>query len=353
MTHTRQRRETLLETYRFSGPPIATVYLPARSDVADASDRYEIRVKNSLSELAALGAEEALVATVESAVADFDHGDGAALAVVATSDEVIVRHPMFRPLSEPLVTLGPTPALLPLLEATQADLPHVAVLLDRVGADVWYRDDLGAPIATRSVSGEELHVQRSQPGGWSQRRFQQIAENTWEDNAKSEVSALVDEAPGAEIVVAGGDVRAVGFFAQHLPARLGELVTVEGSRAATPEPFLDNADTAIRSIAAERLVAAIGECRDAVGEGRAVEGRETLQLLGQGRVERLFVVNDTMAEDRPTASVDFSVPVVTGDGDTECPMTEAAVALAVATGAEVTVVPRAVLDRLLVGVVRG
>lgn len=353
MNEQQETRPRLLESYRQAGNPMATVILPARSDVADAADRYEIRIKNCLSRLAELGASEALMNTVEQALDESDHADGSAFALVASADGVIVSHSMFRPVSSLFVALGPTPALLPLLEATQSDLPHVAVLLDRVGADIWYRADLGTAVDTMSVSGEDLHVQRSQPGGWSQRRFQQIAENTWEENAKTVVNALLEDSPDVELVVAGGDVRAVGFFAEHLPERLGQLITVDGSRSADHDAFLDNADVAVRSAAAERMVEAINDFRDALGEGRAVEGRHVLELLGQGRIDHLYVANDTLSDNRMTAEIDFAVPMLSSDGSgSTCAATDAAVSLAVATGAEVTVVPSSVVDGM-VGITRG
>ncbi|MDF2741972.1 MAG: hypothetical protein K0S88_3342, partial [Actinomycetia bacterium] len=40
------------------------------------------------------------------------------------------------------------------------------------------------------VEGEELHVTRSASGGWSQRRFQQRAENRWQQNAGAVAEAL-------------------------------------------------------------------------------------------------------------------------------------------------------------------
>lgn len=330
------------------------MYLPTKSDVADASDRYEIEVKNCLAKLGVLGATDSMLATVERALVASDHSDGSALAMVATDEEVLLSYSMFRPVAELFVSLEHTPALLPLLEATQADVPHIAVLLDRVGADIWYRADLGAAIETTSVEGEDRNIHRSHPGGWSQRRFQQIAENSWEANAKRVVGELLDESPGVELVVAAGDVRAIGFFADHLPGYLGELITVDGSRTADHEAFLDNADVAVLSVAAERLVDALKESRNALGEGRAVEGRDVLELLGQGRIDHLLVVDDTLDESRGTAHFDFGIPAMTADDTgTDGPAADGAVALAVASGAAVTVAPKAALENAMVGIVRG
>lgn len=354
MTEAQSRRLPILDAYRRAGEPLATVLLPASSDIEDADARYDIRVKNTLTELVDLGAGTPLLSTVEEALAQFDHGDGAALALVASSDSVVLFLPMFRPVDRLFVSLGPTPSLLPLLAATQSDLPHAAVLLDRKGADLWFRSDLGAPVRTTSIQGDEEHIHRGHPGGWSQRRFQQIAENTWEDNAKVVVEALDGDDFETGIVVAGGDERAVGFFAEHLPDRLGEFVVVDGSRAAGPEAFLDNADVAIRSIAADRLTQELERLRSSLARGGAVEGVDVLDMLGQARVSHLYVADDTLADRRWVERFDFSVPLARhGNSTSECPATEGAVALAVATGAEVTVVPRGAVDQPLVGTLRG
>ncbi len=38
--------------------------------------------------------------------------------------------------------------------------------------------------ATEQVEGETEYIRRGAPGGWSQKRFQQRAENTWEHNGQ-------------------------------------------------------------------------------------------------------------------------------------------------------------------------
>ncbi len=343
-------RTRILDAFGAAGQPLATVYLPSRSSVADAEDRFEIRHGNVLSRLEELAAPGDLVTVVDEALAGHSHADGAGLVLVAGTDGLVFEHSTIRPVARTEVSIGSTPRLLPLLRAVAADIDHVAVLLDRTGADLWIRDGLGDPLFEDSVEGQSIHVHRGKPGGWSQRRFQQRAENTWESNAKLVVEELLADLPdGTDLIVAGGDVRAVGFFAEHLPERL-ELETVDGSRAADHDAFLDAADLAVRSVAAARLADRIGEVRDMIGEGRGMAGADVLDLLTQGRVKRLYVADDTFADDRPSAPFDFSVPIHCPPGyEGDCvavPVTEGAVALAVATGAEVTLLPSAPLTAL-------
>ena len=349
MSNPRPKRPTdLLAPYQHGGRVMATVYLPTRSAVEDAQDRLDIRSKNVAAELGDRGASSELIDLVSTALDGHDHADGEGLVLVATGDEILLEYPTIRPVARTVVHLGPTPLLLPLLAATRADRPHLAVLLDRTGADAWTRTDLGSPISVETVAGDELHVHRGHPGGWSQRRFQQRAENTWEANAKlvvDEIVATGDDTPS--VVVVGGDVRAVGFFRDHLPSGI-DVLEVEASRAAAHDAFLDRVDDAVRSLAAAELVDEVEQLREAIAVGTGVAGPETLVLASQARLDRLYVVDDSFDGGRPTSRFDFDVPLVVDDGyehldsvgdPVVAPRTDGAVCLALATGADVVVLP--------------
>lgn len=336
----------LLDAFRFAGQPLATIQAPTPSDVADAEHRFEVRRSKILSQLDELDAPTGIVDAVTEALDGRHHDDGAGLLLVAAESGLLVDHcPREAPTSHVDVTIGPTPKLLGALAAAQAEIGHGAVLLDRVGADIWVRDAPDDNDGETDVDGQELHVHRGHPGGWSQQRFQQRAENTWEANAKLVVEEIIDAlGPDADVIVVGGDVRAVGFFVEHVPSRY-EVIEVDGSRSADHDSFLENADAEIRAVAARRLVDQIDEVRSAIGAGTGVAGQEVLDLLTQGRVERVYVVDDTDSDDRPTSAFDFSVPMHlppdhrNGDDATVAPVTEAAVTLATATGADVVVLP--------------
>ncbi len=330
-----------------------TVYVPTPSTAADAERRYEIRRKNVAAELEHLKAGSPTVSVVGDALAEADHADATARLIVAVDTDgdasVLVDHSMIRALSRTSVTVGPVPALLPILEATQVDLSHVAVLLDRTGGDLFARNDLGSPLAVDEVEGNEVHIHRGHPGGWSQRRFQQTAENTWEKNAREVVDRLAELHPGNALVVVGGDVRAVGFFIEHLPSRY-TVLEVEGSRAERPAPgvdaFLDHADLALRNRAAEQMVDELGVVREAVGVGTAKTGPEALDMVTRGLASKLVVGNDHSRPDRQTAKFDFSIPAFVEKwqkleqvNPITAPVTDAAVNLAQRLGTDVVVAP--------------
>lgn len=327
-----ERFDRILQTYDASGPTMATVFLPAKSADAQAPERLEIHVKNALAALSDQGANEALIERVERALKQHEHSDAASLVVVATEQETLLDEEMDRPVTRMTTALQPVPMLLPLLAAAQVDEEHLAVLLDRTGADVFHRDGVGKPIDTAEVEGDDVRVHRGHPGGWSQRRFQQTAENAWENNAKDVVDAIVDEYGRDLHLVVAGDERAVGFFVEHLPTSMTRE-TVGGSRHADHAAFLDEVDNALRSRAANRVVVLLDRFRTANANGLGAVGHAVLDHLVAGRVEHLLVVNDALNEHPTTASM------MLGDRSVDAPITDGAVALARTTGADITVVP--------------
>lgn len=348
-TSTTSLRDQLGELTGAVGRPVATVYLPMPSATEDAAAQLDIRVRNLDRELEEAGAGEDLRRVVADALARHQHADAPALLLVADAERVLVERLLTRPIARELVRVGLAPALLPALRAEQDDLAHVAVLLDREGADVWVRSGVGESEQTTQVKGDTEHIHRGAPGGWSQRRFQQRAEETWEANARNvieELQQLVDFDRLHQIVVAG-DVHAVGAFTDALPAAGRErLIEVDGSRHADPGQFLDAADVAIRTASKDDEVGEIRQLRDELGAGTAVEGLEVLSLLAEGRVEQLFVADDTESDDR--LEVPFSVdPFVAGpmaeelDASEHAPATDLAVLMAERMGTAVHVLPSA------------
>jgi hypothetical protein len=330
-----------------AGRPQVTLYLPTPSATEDAARQFDVRRRHLESELAAAGAPDGAAEVMAAALAAHHHSDGETLLLVADAERVLLDQALRRPVRRQLVRVGPAPALLPALRAEQDDLYHVAVLLDREGADVWVRSGLGPADEHATVAGDTEHIHRGHPGGWSQRRFQQRAEGTWDANARlvvDEVRGQVDLDRVDHLVVAG-DERAVGFFVAALPAGARQrMVEVDGSRHADHDLFLDAVDTAIRSAAKQAEVGEIRQLRDELAADTAVEGIEVLSLLSQGRVEVLFVADDTDDDDR--LQVPFSTdPLLAGPMAEEAgpaghgPASDLAVLIAHSMGSEIHVLP--------------
>ncbi len=328
-------------------PPsrFATIYLPSPSAIEDAEQQFAIRTKNVRQNLEQTDASEKMVSLVADALDRADHSDAAGRFLVVSDERVVMDRDLVRPVDEVDITLGPLPALLPMLEVSRIDVPHVAVLVDRTGAHIYERSGVADPVSVEIVEGDELHVQRSQPGGWSQKRFQTRAENTWEQNAKEAVDEILDGHPDVELIIVGGDVRAVGFFTEHTPND-PTVIEVEGSRSAEHDAFLDNADQVLRSRAAELQMEALGRAEEAVATDNGATGEAALHLITQGRAAELIIGNDHRDRDRPTAEFDLAIPAFLGDSqawETEhpviAPVTDAALLMAHRLGTEVVVVP--------------
>ncbi len=343
MTQMSQFRSELLATYAHAGSSLVTVYVPTQSDRDDAVQRLDIHRSNITRALREAGASDAVVGVVEKELGALAHSEGQSHLLVANDQGVVFSAAMARPVAQARAFFAPVPVLVPLLGATQVDFRHIAALIDRSGADVMLRSGVNDPLDTFEIDGSHERLHRSAPGGWSQKRFQQAAENAWELNAREVIDEIIADYPDVDLVICGGDVRAVGFFTKHLPERI-EAVVVDGSRQADADAFLDAADVALRDRAAGQQVALLDSFRTALANGNAVKGREVIDMLIQGRVSDLLVVDDSNKRTDTAPSIAFDFVANTKAADTNAdnastaPLVETAVAQAVRTDADVHVV---------------
>lgn len=330
--------------------PFVTCWLPALEAREDPAHRLRLEWRHARDQVpsAPSGAVDAIEALLGSERA---HQDDASLLLVAAADGAIAgvhlpdHPPAARAWCDPLPRLGPA------LRARQQVVPYVVVVADRAGADIEVVDH-GAEI-TGSVEGDTTYLHRGHPGGWSQRRYQQRAENTWERNATgvaAEVDALAT-AVGARLVVVTGDPRAVGFLTEHASERLrGLLHHVDGAGRSDRDPFAEVAGKVHRleaTMVATDLTSVLERFTAARQTDGAADGPErTLSLLSQGRVAELLVHDDpdderTAAFDRasrqaatdPAALVELGLAPVTGR------LVDVALWAAHATGATIHLVP--------------
>ncbi|HET9770902.1 MAG TPA: Vms1/Ankzf1 family peptidyl-tRNA hydrolase, partial [Acidimicrobiia bacterium] len=172
--------------------PFVTVYLATEAAVEQAAQQSELRWKTLRRELEEAGAPAEALTAIDPLVADA-HQQGRTLAVVAdTTGLRLVRHEP-EPPARDAGWVAPLPRVGPLLEWAQSAVPHLVVLADRVGADIVVftrgadRSGAGgAPVlSVGEETGDDPNLRKSSPGGWSQRRYQNRAENLWEQNAKA------------------------------------------------------------------------------------------------------------------------------------------------------------------------
>lgn len=311
--------------------PFLTIVLPATSRHDDAGQRFDIEWKNARKLIAEWCGEDEL-GTLDATVAEIDHGEGEAVIVIhAASGPTLVEF-LDEPVDHMVAEQAALPRLVTLLEARQRTIAHVVVETDRAGADLIAFDG-GHVLAVEEVDGETLHIHRGHPGGWSQRRFQQRAENTWERNAGDVADAVAAMAAevDAQLIAVAGDVRAQTFVLQALPHDIAErAIKVD---AGSPAGIADEVVRAVSNLGAERIRDLADQLRTALSAGTAtIDVDDTLAALAAGRVDTLLVHDDGSAG--PTRQHEMvGIPVGVR-------VVDAAVVQALRTDARIVVTPR-------------
>jgi hypothetical protein len=340
----------------FDAPgPFVTVYLGTEPAVEHAAQQSGLRWKTLRKQLEADGAPEAALEAIDPLVPDAHH-EGRTLAVVANATGALLVHHEPEPPTRDFGRLSSLPSVGPLLEWAQGALTHLVVLADRAGADIVVSTPGGKDeVQTVGLpSGDQPHLRKTHPGGWSQRRYQTRAENLWDRNAKEvadQVTGLVDE-HDVRLVLVAGDVRALEKLRQHLPERVAGLVReIEGGRA--PGTDLDElADEVVKLVAttvAEDSVALLRTFKQERGQhDLATDGvAATLAALASAQVDTLLVHDDP--DDTRTAWFGPGPGMVAEDSQTlrdlgvdrpeEGRLVDVAIRAAFTTGASVRIIP--------------
>lgn len=340
--------DLLAELLERRSAPVATVVVPGPDVDEGALDRIDMEVKDIRRRLEQGDLPEAVVDEVVEAVRQ--HRGQGWLGIVADVERVVTA-----PLVDgraPMVHVGTTPRFVPFLRDRFDHRPHVVVRCDRTGAAI-ARVERGRIERDTQVDGEEQHVQKVRAGGWSEKRFQNHTEHTWEQNAKEIAEAVRAEAEAmdAELIVVTGDGRAVQLVADHLPEHWHDRLVLddhEPTDAASEEAVFERARTVVRDRAAREVVGTLERFAEHRGRhDRAAEGvDDVFAALRQGAVEVLLVaedVDDTVhvaVEDPRQVATDSQLLADSGFTDVVTTRaTDAAVEAALAGGAEVLVVP--------------
>jgi hypothetical protein len=340
----------LAEVVRRPGP-FLTVYLNTQSGIDNAAQRSGQRWKTLRADLAGRGVDEEILGSVDPLVTEA-HLQGECLCAVASSEGML--HFEYGPMAPPRDAgwWEPLPRLVPLLEWRQRALPHLLILVDRTGADLtavrYDRLDV-----RQRVAGDDL-VRKVAPGGWSQRRYQQRAENTWERTAEDVADAVtrLAERVDARVVVAAGDVRALQLLQNELPGELlDRFETIEGGRTrdGSADAVAEDVARVVDRTSHADTEAILEKFREELGQGdRAVEGTSaTVGALAAAQVE-VLLLHDEPEDDRavwigpdPTHISDgrAALEALGIANPIEGRLTDGAVRAALGTGASVRAVP--------------
>ncbi|MDQ4070727.1 MAG: hypothetical protein M3203_14845 [Actinomycetota bacterium] len=278
--------------------PFLTVQLTTEGGIDNAAQRSEQRWKPVRDEAGAQGAPEDVLTEVDPLIADA-HLLGDGLAVVATPVGVLhVEHGSRLPNDRDLVRWASLPSLVQIIAWRQQTPGYVTVLADRQGADLTgYRRE--GPEIQREAGGDDFPIRKPNAGGWSQRRYQERAEHTWERNAADAADQVAKLARrvDARLVVAAGDERAVTLLREALPGELAERVQiVSGGRSedGSEQSFEEQARVGVELAVNADTDALLEKFREERGQGdRAAEGVEdTLRALAKAAVDVLILQPD-------------------------------------------------------------
>jgi hypothetical protein len=222
----------------YSNPgPFVSVYLDATRASESGNTEVELRWRGQRQRLAEAGADDkTLEAIDEVAGAHFDVAGRHGQFIVAAGGEVLLDEVSRRPPLRELARWSPLPHVLPYLVDRSTQIPHLIVLIDRTGADVYtVLDDVHSD-QTSVEGGAEYPLRKTGRDVWNERAFQNRVENAWETNSK-EVAQAISESLPAEIraVLVAGDVRARNLVTDELTKVLPQRVTIHqlehGARA--------------------------------------------------------------------------------------------------------------------------
>lgn len=360
-------RNEIASLFRADGPNVS-VYLDARSDQPNAQQHLESRWRTVRAGLAADGATDDDLAALDTAV-ETTRAVGGTWAAIAGGGEVrLQRHLPGAPVRD-AGRLGLLPWVGPLVAAAQTLLPHLVVLVDRTGADLYGFDARGDGVEERVQAVNQGDViQRSPAGGWSQRRFQRRAVEAWEENAREvaeEVATLAKELD-ARMIALGGDVHAVRLLRDALPAEVATLVRELEGATRHPGGSADQEAERLRrlvdTVVAEESVQVIQEFKEEAGQhDRAAAGPARVVEALQATAVETLLVHDDPDDDRMAwfgpephhlALDEATLRAMGVDAPMPGRLVDVCIRAAYGTSADVRVVPSAIVTDGLAAVLR-
>ncbi|UGY94383.1 Vms1/Ankzf1 family peptidyl-tRNA hydrolase [Streptomyces gobiensis] len=270
--------------------PWASVYFDTTTTSEDAPAQQELSARAACDRLAQQGADEPTCRAVYDTLSALPRtSQPPGRAVFATHGEVVLDPALTTPPpgGGPYTCWAPLPHTGPLLDFGEAEPSCLIAHIDRTGADFEIRGPLGTHSAGR-VDGDDWPVHRTPTTDWSERRFQNAVENTWDRNAAVIAEALLacQKETGATLVVLTGEHRQCLTVRDNLPPETRDAV-VEAERSGR----LDDEVEAARAAHIHRNTAQVmdrflaGRVPTEEGQVDAVEGVPA--LVGAAREHRI------------------------------------------------------------------
>jgi hypothetical protein len=335
--------------------PFVTVHVVSESDVEQAADKYELEWKNILTELGGKGVDERTLHAIAAAKGRHDEG-ASRLVVASTSDaDVMIAVSLPQPPRTPLADVAALPHLLPLVEDVTTRVPYVLVVADRTGADVSAFYDTETAAGEITVLGRRTHERGPDRGSWKHIYHEFPAEQVWMNRIAHDIVSGVAQLArdiSAELVIGAGDVRVLSAIQDELPPDLKpRWCTVEGGRGRDGSDELIRErvrDTVSRHVVAKSLDMLEDYAQERGQLKRACEGvADVVAALRKAQVQTLLVTTGA-----PQDATLWFGPDATAVAETaaelrdlgvaeplEGPLVDVCIRAAVATGADVQLVP--------------
>lgn len=335
--------------------PFASVYFDGSHDTEDADKELELRWRAIREQLVESGAPERTVTALEDVVrAGFRPVGRAGRFLIGAGDAVPIDEYLPDPPPLPVVRVSELPYLVPLTTSRPPALPHVVVIVDKIGAELRAVGADGEVLAEVTVTGQDHPVHKVRGGGWSHRRIQQSVEETVKHNIArvAEQTAQLVRETGARLLVLAGDVEPEAMLRRAIPPACAQIAAeIHAGRPHDPESR-HAFDAEVADVVAakwrQEQAALAGQFDAELNRdgGLAVQGLEaTTAALREANVATL-VLDERNLGDRTvwTGSPPYLVAVEQADLDTfgvaertQARADEALPAAAIAIGADVLV----------------
>lgn len=329
--------------------PFVSLYLNTEGATEDALDEQRLRWRGMREEALAGGASEKSLAALDGVV-DGAHRKGDGLAAFTAGDRIHVRRFLSRRIADS-ITVGHIPRILRLIEWQQDNPRYAVVVSDRQGAEIHIISGHETETTTEVEGSDDWPIQKVAPGGWSQRRFQNRAENSWEANARSVVDELatIVSAEDIDFVVIAGDVRAIQFINEHVPHEIGSTAFELSTEPYKLEDIREELDKTAAAWVGRNVEETLQKFQEERGQNDlAVDGKAaTFEALRKAQVDRLLIspgrVDDAAYFSRADLSQGAldrkSLAELGIDDIDEADAADVFVRAAIGTGARVIVIP--------------
>jgi hypothetical protein len=153
-------------------------------------------------------------------------------ALFATHGDVVLAEALARAPYD-LATWSMLPHVTPMLMQRGENVPHLRVIVDHAGAELTAFGG-GSP-RKAVIEAASWPLQKTAQGGWSQKRYERAAEDSWEKNAVA-VAHEIDEQVrriGAELILVAGEPKSRSYLLHHLSTKSADRVMMveHGSRS--------------------------------------------------------------------------------------------------------------------------